>query len=69
MELQKNGEVQLYENGLFRDIHPRTKVNGVWQDTDILNESEVVQEFCREQWTDEIKQAYEDWIDANLVEE
>lgn len=68
MELQKNGEVQLYEDGLFRDIHPCTKVGGSWQDTDISSESEIVQEFCNAQWTDGIKQAYKDWIDANLVE-
>ena len=68
MELQKGGEVQLYENGLFRDIHPCVKVNGSWQDTDISTESTEVQEFCLAQWTDEIKQAFKDHIDANLVE-
>ena len=69
MELLKNGEVQLYEDGLFRDIHPCTKVDGVWQDTDISEESKAVKNFCAEQWTDEVKQAYKDHIDANLVVE
>jgi len=69
MELQKNGEVQLYENGLFRDIPPCVKVNGSWQDTDISTELAEVQEFCNTQWTSEIKQAFKDHIDANLVEE
>lgn len=69
MELLKNGEVQLYEDGLFRDIHPCTKVKGKWVDTDISDESEEVQKFCNENWTDEVKQAYKDHIDANLVVE
>ncbi len=68
MELQKNGEVQLYEDGLFRDIHPCTKVDGSWQDTNISSETQEVQNFCNDNWSSEVKQAYKDWIDANLVE-
>jgi hypothetical protein len=69
MELVKNGVVQLFEDGLFRDIHPSTKVKGKWVDTDISKESNDVKNFCAEQWTDEVKQAYKDHIDANLVVE
>ena len=58
----------MYEDGLFRDIQPCTKVDGSWQDTDISSETAEVQKFCNDKWTDELKQAYKDWIDANLVE-
>ena len=68
MELVKNGVVQLFEDGLFRDIHPSTKVKGKWVDTDISKESEEVQKFCVEQWTDEVKKEYKAHIDLNLVE-
>ena len=45
------------------------KVDGVWQDTDISSEDEEVQVLCNTTWTDEVKQAYKDHVDANLVVE
>ena len=71
IELVDLGVVQLQddETQLFRHIYPCTKTDGEWQDTDISEESEEVQNFCTEQWTDEVKQEYKDHIDANLVVE
>ena len=71
IELVDFGVVQVFndETQLYRHIYPCTKTGGEWQDTDISEESAEVQEFCAKQWTDEVKQAYKDHIDANLVEE
>jgi hypothetical protein len=68
MELLNLGIVQVYEDGLFRHIHPSTKVDGTWQDTDISSESSEVKEFCEAFWTDKVKTEYQAHVDTNLVE-
>lgn len=61
--------VEVPRERLYRHIHPCVKIDGVWQDTDISNEEEEVQALCNSTWTEEIKQAWKDHIDANLVVE
>lgn len=61
--------VEVPRERLYRHIYPCVKIDGVWQDTDISNEEEEVQTLCNETWTEEIKQAWKDHIDANLVVE
>jgi len=50
-----------------REIVPCVKVDGSWQDVDVSSETQEVQDFCTAQWTNTIKQAYKDHVDANLV--
>ena len=42
--------------------HPDT---GVWSDTDVSGESEEVQGIASTVWTDAVKSAYKEHIDAN----
>jgi hypothetical protein len=61
------GIVELHEDGLYRHIHPSQKVDGNWIDTDLSEETEEVRDFCEATFTDEIKTAYQEYIDDNLV--
>jgi hypothetical protein len=45
-------------------LHPRTKTDGTWGDTDISGEDATVQAVCNAVWTDSVKTAYETFIDA-----
>ena len=64
------GSIIIYKRDLSRYelLVPSIKISGQWQDSDISNESEEVQEFCKTQWTNEIKQSYQNHVDENLVE-
>jgi len=48
-------------------LQPSTKASGTWADTDISGESTEVQGICNAVWTDAIKTAYQDAMDANEV--
>ena len=61
------GIVELYEEGAYRHIHPSQKVDGNWIDTDLSEETEEVRDFCEATFTDEVKIAYQEYLDANLV--
>jgi hypothetical protein len=61
------GIVELHEEGSYRHIHPSQKVDGNWIDTDLSEETEEVRDFCEATFTDEIKTAYQEYIDDNLV--
>mgnify|MGYP000202028965 FL=1 len=61
------GIVELHEEGVFRHIHPSQKVDGNWIDTDLSGETEEVRDFCELNFTDDIKTAYQEHIDTNLV--
>ena len=61
------GIVELHEEGLYRHIYPSQKVDGNWIDTDLSGETEEVIDFCELNFTDEIKTAYQEYIDDNLV--
>ena len=48
-------------------LHPRTKTDGSWADTDISSESAEVQGICNAVWTDAVKTAYQTAMDAQEV--
>ena len=45
-------------------LHPSTKTDGTWADTDISGESTEVQGICNAVWTDAVKTAYQTAMDA-----
>jgi hypothetical protein len=48
-------------------LHPSTKTDGSWADTDISGESTEVQGICNAVWTDAVKTAYQTAMDAQEV--
>ena len=57
-------------NELTRSFHrhvlqPSVKnTEGAWEDTDISGEDAKVQAICNATWTDEVKTAYQEMVDA-----
>ena len=56
-------------NELNRSFHrhvlaPRTKSGDTWGDTDISGEDARVQAIANATWTDDVKKAYQDMMDA-----
>ena len=45
-------------------LAPRTKTDDTWGDTDISGEDARVQAIANATWTDEVKKAYQDMMDA-----
>ena len=45
-------------------LTPSVKNNDTWEDTDISGEDAKVQAICNAVWTDEVKTAYQEMIDA-----
>ena len=45
-------------------LHPSTKASGSWADTDISGESTEVQSICNAVWSDSVKAAYQNHMDA-----
>ena len=77
IEVLEMGQVQvrtatkIVEDGneLNRNFHrhvvePRTKNGDIWENTDISGEDAKVQAICNAVWTDEVKTAYQEMIDA-----
>ena len=77
IEVLEMGQVQvrtatkIMEDGneLNRSFHrhvlePSVKNDDTWEDTDISGEDAKVQAICNAAWTDEVKKAYQDMIDA-----
>ena len=48
-------------------LHPSTKTDGSWADTDISGESTEVQGICNAVWSDAVKTAYQTAMDAQSV--
>jgi hypothetical protein len=48
-------------------LHPSTKTDDTWADTDISGESAEVQGICNAVWTDAVKTAYQAAMDAQSV--
>ena len=48
-------------------LHPSTKTDGTWADTDISGESTEVQAICNAVWSDSVKTAYQAAVDAQEV--
>ena len=56
-------------NELTRSFHrhvlqPSVKDDDTWKDTDISGENAKVQAVCNAVWTDEVKTAYQEMMDA-----
>jgi len=56
-------------NELNRSFHrhvlePSVKNGNAWEDTDISGEDPKVQAICNATWTDEVKKAYQEMVDA-----
>ncbi len=56
-------------NELTRSFHrhslnPSVKNDDTWEDTDISGEDAKVQAICNAVWTDEVKTAYQEMMDA-----
>jgi len=56
-------------NELNRSFHrhvlqPSVKNGDTWEDTDISGEDAKVQAICNATWTDEVKKAYQEMVDA-----
>jgi len=57
------------DNELTRSFHrhvlePSVKNGDAWEDTDISSEDAKVQAICSATWTDEVKTAYQEMMDA-----
>jgi hypothetical protein len=48
-------------------LAPSTKSGDTWADTDISGESTEVQAICNAVWTDAVKTAYQEAVDASEV--
>ena len=77
IEVLEMGQVQVRtatkimedDNELTRNFHrhvlePSTKNGDTWKDTDISGEDAKVQAICNAVWTDEVKTAYQEMMDA-----
>ena len=77
IEVLEMGQVQvrtatkIIEDGkeLNRNFHrhvvePSVKNGDTWEDTDVSGEDAKVQAICNAVWTDEVKTAYQEMIDA-----
>ena len=77
IEVLEMGQVQVRtatkiledSNELNRNFHrhvvmPSVKNGDTWEDTDISGEDAKVQAICNAVWTDEVKTAYQEMIDA-----
>ena len=62
-------DVQISENIHMRMLEPSVKDGDNWVDTDISNESSKVQAICNAVWTDELKAAYQEHLDSQVIGE
>jgi len=60
----KEDNTELNRNFHRHVLHPRTKSGDTWGDTDISAEDAKVQAIANATWTDEVKKAYQDMMDA-----
>ena len=70
-QVQVRTATKIVEDGneLNRTFHrhvvaPCTKASGSWEDTDISGEDSRVQSICNAVWTDSVKTAYQEMVDA-----
>jgi hypothetical protein len=50
-----------------RVLHPSEKQNDVWSNTDISGETTEIQGVCNAVWTDAVRTAYQNAMDAENV--
>ena len=48
-------------------VHPSIKTGDIWADTDISGEDARVQAVANATWTDSVKTAYQEMVDANSL--
>ena len=60
----KEDGVQLGQSYHRHVVEPSTKESGSWADTDISGEAARVQAICNATWTDSVKTAYQEMVDA-----
>ena len=70
-QVQVRAATKILEDGneLNRSFHrhvlePSVKNEDAWEDTDISSEDAKVQAICNAVWTDQVKTAYQEMIDA-----
>jgi hypothetical protein len=70
-QVQVRAATKIMEDGneLNRSFHrhvvePSVKNGDTWEDTDISGEDAKVQAICNAVWTDEVKTAYQEMMDA-----
>lgn len=60
----KDGSDEISRKGHRRVIHPCIKNGDTWSNTVITGESSEIQAVCNAVWTDAIRTAYKDMVDA-----
>lgn len=63
----KEDDVELNRSFSRKVLHCCTKSDDTWADTDISGESSEVQGVCNAVWTDAVKTAYQNYIDAQQI--
>ena len=61
----KEGTKELSRSFHRHVLHPSTKTDDTWGDTDISGEEARVQAICNAVWTESIKTAFQEQSDAN----
>ena len=64
--IKRDGE-EISRNFHRHVLHPSTKTDDTWANTDISGESAEVQGICNAVWTDAVKTAYQEAMDAQEV--
>ena len=60
----KEDDTELTRSFQRHVLNPRTKSGDTWGDTDISGEDAKVQAIANATWTDDVKSAYETFIDS-----
>ena len=64
--IKKDG-VEISRSFHRQPLQPSTKASGSWADTDISGESAEVQAICNAVWSDAVKTAYQEMMDAQEI--
>lgn len=64
----KDDGVEISRNYHRHVLQPRTKSGDTWGDTDISGEDASIQAVCNAVWSDAVKAAYQEMVDAQGVE-
>ena len=63
----KDGGTEISRSFSRKVIHPCTKSGDTWSDTDTSSESTEVQAISSAVWTDAVKTAYKNMVDAQSI--
>ena len=64
----KDDGLEISRNYPRHVLQPRTKSGDTWGDTDISGEDASIQAVCNAVWSDAVKAAYQEMVDAQGVE-